>query len=196
MYKLCKTERSAQRQRKIEAALLTLMTQKDYTEISVTEICEAMEMPRKAFYRYFDSKEDALQALIDHTLIDFEKMSPALAGTGKRSLTRELEQFFIFWQEKRVLMDTLDRNGLIGRLLDTCVCYPVKDGALLNKFFAKDEEWMRPHIIKFTASGLFTLMLEWYREGFLRETKVMAALAGRMLREPLLGNLETLGFSK
>ena len=195
MYKLCKTERSAQRQRKIEEALLTLMTQENYADISVTGICEAMEMPRKAFYRYFDSKEDALQALIDHTLIDFEKKTPALGG-GKRSLSHELEQFFIFWQEKRVLMDTLDRNGLMGRLLDTCVSYPVKDGALLAKFLASDEEWMRPHIIKFTASGLFTLMLEWYREGYACDTKRMAELACRMLREPLFPTLGALGFTK
>ena len=46
MYKLCKTERSAKRQREIEHALLDLMTERHYETISVTELCEKMVMPR------------------------------------------------------------------------------------------------------------------------------------------------------
>ncbi len=196
MYKLCKTERSAQRQRKIEAVFLSLMAQKDYDQISVTEICEAMDMPRKAFYRYFDSKEDALQALIDHTLSDFQKTQPTLTGKRPRSLVGELEQFFIFWQAHQVMLDTLDRNQLTGTLMQRCVDFPTKDEGLCTKFLPDDEEWARPHIIQFAASGLHSLMLRWYRTGFEMDTKSMAALAARMLHRPLFPSLESIGFSK
>ena len=71
MYKLCKTEQSAKRQREIENCLFEIMKGKHYEEITITEICERMSMPRKAFYRYFDSKEDALSALIDHSMAEY-----------------------------------------------------------------------------------------------------------------------------
>lgn len=38
---------------------------------TIMELCSWLDIPRKAFYRYFSSKEGALYALIDHTLMDF-----------------------------------------------------------------------------------------------------------------------------
>ena len=72
MYKLCKTEQSAKRQREIEMALLNLMSKKSYSEISITELCKNLGMPRKTFYRYFESKEDTLYALIEHTMNEYQ----------------------------------------------------------------------------------------------------------------------------
>ena len=72
MYKLCKTEQSAQRQRELERGLLNAMSTHQYEEISVSDLCDQMEIPRKSFYRYFSSKDGALHALIDHTLLEFE----------------------------------------------------------------------------------------------------------------------------
>ena len=54
MYKLCKTEQSVRRQREIENCLFDILKEKKYDEITITELCERMNIPRKAFYRYFD----------------------------------------------------------------------------------------------------------------------------------------------
>ena len=51
MYKLCKTEQSAKRQREIEHRLLALMKQKHFDDISITELCEFVGMPRKSVSR-------------------------------------------------------------------------------------------------------------------------------------------------
>ena len=40
MYKLCKTEQSARRQRKIEDCLLDIMRTKNFDDITITELCE------------------------------------------------------------------------------------------------------------------------------------------------------------
>ena len=70
MYKLCKTEQSAQRQRQLEEGLLELMRLRPYDEISVVDLCEYLQIPRKSFYRYFSNKDGALFALLDHTLME------------------------------------------------------------------------------------------------------------------------------
>ena len=73
MYKLCKTEQSARRQREIEQALLNALMRKNYESVTITELCDDLGMPRKTFYRYFDSKDDTLYALIDG-VVKFERM--------------------------------------------------------------------------------------------------------------------------
>ena len=55
MYKLCKTEESCKRQALIEEVTLDLMHKKPFDEIKVSEICQYADIPRKAFYRYFDT---------------------------------------------------------------------------------------------------------------------------------------------
>ena len=74
MYKLCKTEESANRQREIERTLLRLMIDKHYDDITVSEICIEANIPRKSFYRYFDGKEGVKQALLYHTLSEFSPL--------------------------------------------------------------------------------------------------------------------------
>ena len=72
MYKMCRTEASANRQRSLEQGLLDAMQVMDFAEISICDLCDQLEIPRKSFYRYFAGKEGALYALIDHTLFQLE----------------------------------------------------------------------------------------------------------------------------
>lgn len=71
MYKRCTTEITTQRQRMLEHCFLDLLKNDSYDHITVGDICTCANVPRGMFYRYFDSKKDALDALIDHTLLDF-----------------------------------------------------------------------------------------------------------------------------
>ena len=71
MYKNCTTEITTARQRKLEQCLLELLKKTAYEAITVGDICASANVPRGMFYRYFDGKKDALDALVDHTLLDF-----------------------------------------------------------------------------------------------------------------------------
>lgn len=193
MYKLCKTEQSVKRQRVIENCLFDILRSKNYEDISVTEICERMNMPRKAFYRYFDSKDDALCALIDHSMSEYSGFSVDRSNETRRSLTSEIEEYFIFWYEKRDLLAALDRSGLIGFLIERTVNYPIGDRIVISRFLPNDDERVRERIFKFAFSGLVYIMICWYREGFTSSTREMAESACRMLREPLFPSLKELG---
>lgn len=196
MYKLCKTEQSAKRQRAIEDALFDLMKQKRYEDISITELCQYMDMPRKAFYRYFDSKDDALYALIDHSMSDYSGFTVDRSGESVRSLTSELEEYFKFWLVKRDFLDALDRSGLMGSLIERTINYPVNDRVSIVKFLPGEDDVTREKVLKFAFSGLVYTMIGWYREGFSTSTRDMAKMACRMLREPLFPGLEDVGIGK
>ncbi len=193
MYKLCKTEQSARRQREIENCLFDILRVKRYEDITITELCERMNMPRKAFYRYFDSKEDTLHALIDHSMSEYNGFSVDRSGETERSLISELEEYFVFWYGKKDLLDALDRSGLVGNLIERMIKYPIGDRIAVQRFLPHDDDNMRKKVFKFAFSGLVYLMIEWYREGFVESTRSMAETACRLFREPLFPTLDELG---
>jgi len=49
MYKQCRTEQSARRQRELEQGLVQVMLKRQYDEISVSDLCAEIDVPRKAF---------------------------------------------------------------------------------------------------------------------------------------------------
>lgn len=196
MYKLCKTEESSRRQKEIEAGLLSAMLTDGYEEITVSALCERLDMPRKAFYRYFDSKDDCLTALIDHTLLEYYEYSGAITDNkGSRSLRRELEMFFRFWLERRDFLDALEKSKMMGRLVDVAMSVIETDMVNTRKFLPDESELFRLQVFQFAICGLMFSMLSWYRSGFVESVHNMAAGSARMLTVPLFPNLDKLGFA-
>ena len=194
MYKICRTEQSAKRQREIEEALLRLMNKRKYEEISIIELCEESGVPRKAFYRYFDNKEAALQALIDHTLTGYEDFVKAKAVKKKqRRLSDDLEHFFLFWSYKREFLTAIDKNGLLHNLVTASMNFPVNDIISTRRFIPGESDWMRGQIFQFAICGMMFTMIDWFRRGFSESTHEMARSTCRMLSRPLFPDLEELG---
>lgn len=192
MYKLCKTEQSARRQREIEKALYRALEKKNYTDVTITELCITLKMPRKTFYRYFDSKDDALYALIEHTMFEYQGFNQD-GNEGQRTLKNELKMFFEFWYQNRDFLETLDRNSMLDKIIEVSVNIPIKDFVSLSKFLPDDNEWARGKIFKFAVCGLVTSMLDWYHEGFKTSMSDMVDLSCRVLSHPLFPNLNKLG---
>ena len=195
MYKLCKTAQSTKRQREIENALLDLMSKTPYSDITVTELCEALQMPRKTFYRYFDSKDDALYALIEHTMSEYSDFSASLEKSNVRTLKREIERYYIFWFEHKNLLDALSRNNMLEKIVDISINFPVNDMVSLKRFLPDDTDWARERIFRFAVCGLVCQMIDWYRDGFFASTSDMAEISCRTLSKPLFPNLDQIGIS-
>lgn len=184
MYKLCKTEQSAARQRILEEGLLTAISVRRYDELSVSDLCTQLGIPRKSFYRYFSSKEGALHALLDHTLMGFDEFSLSTA-TGQRTLHRDLSQFFLFWQHHKPLLDALEKNDLSGLLIQRAIAYGVSGAALPRRFLPKDTLEMQEQVTMFAVCGLMSMVIAWHQSGFAQPVSKMADTAIRVLSQPL-----------
>ncbi len=191
MYKLCKTEQSAKRQREIESALFELMKKRSYDNLTVTELCDELGMPRKTFYRYFDCKDDALFALIEHTLAEYMGFSAVSLGSP-RTLEHELERFFLFWQHKKDFLDAFAKNGMLTRIAESALKFPLSEAISVSRFLPDEDEVTRKKIFEFTICGLISLIIEWYNNGFDMAVEDMARLTCRMISQPLFPNLDKL----
>ena len=189
MYKLCNTEQSAKRQREIEFAFFELLKKKNYDDITITELCKVCEMPRKTFYRYFDSKEDTLYALIEHTMMDFEGFKTRTTEKN-RTLKKEFEKYYLFWYENKELLDVLKKNNLLNRLFEIAINFPINDIINISKFLSDDAALIKKEIFKFSVCGLTMMVLEWYNDGFRKSVSEMADLSARILSQPIFPNFE------
>lgn len=192
MYKLCKTEQSANRQRRLEQGLLQAMLTKHFDEISVSELCTQLGVPRKAFYRYFDSKEGALHALLDHTLMAYESFPLVCPEGEKRTLIRELEHFFLFWIRQKDLLDALRRSGLSGELIIRSIHQASAEVSVPKRFLKSDDLEMQRHVTMFGVCGLLSMVLQWHHDGYTEPARFMAEVAVRLLTKPLFPNVEEL----
>ena len=192
MYKLCKTEQSAQRQRQLEEGLQELMRIRPYDEISVVDICNYLQIPRKSFYRYFSSKEGALHALIDHTLMEYEGFTLIYHSRENRTLHRELTQFFQFWIQKKAFLDVLSRSHMSGMLVERSMAHATSASGMPARFLPDDAPDIRRQVILFCVSGLMSAVLTWHHEGYPKTPEQMASVAERLLSQPLFPNMDSL----
>lgn len=176
MYKICHTEDSSRRQRELEQGLLAAMNTQPYARIQLTELCRALNVPRKTFYRYFPTKSDCLLALIDHTLADCNDI--ALRGwDGSSALDEQvLLRFFRYWDNQRAFLNGISGNGLHYLLLE-------RTNVIVDRMKEHRETYSfaREQVEYFLAHGLMSTVLRWHHFGFQSTPEEMAKVFGGLL---------------
>lgn len=164
MYKVCKTEKSIERQKLFQSTLLSMMEKQKFSDITVTSLCKKMDAPRKAFYRYYDTLEDVLLSVID------EAITEALLHLEVKV---DLEGFFVYWKSRKYLLDVLEFNGLspflVNQLHKRLETRPLKEG-ITNKD------------LKYAGyiSAIMTMLISWHHAGMQQSEKEMSLLVKEM----------------
>lgn len=183
MYKLCKTEQSAKRQRQLEMGLLEAMQTQRYEDISISDLCDRMKIPRKSFYRYFSSKDGALVALMDHTMMSFFEAGYRSGKEG--SALGDLEGFFRFWYENKALLDALQRSQLSGLLVERARSFALRERLMPRQLQNRPTE-VQGIALSFAVCGLMSVVIQWHHEGYLIRPEKMTQIATSMLTQPLI----------
>jgi len=188
MYKQCRTEQSANRQRQLEQGLLKAMLHTRYEDISVCDLCDELGIPRKAFYRYFSGKDGALFALIDHVLQDYDVHSTIDNGTDTWDPLAFLEQVFAYWIEHKPLLDALEKSGLSGLLIQRAL-ESTKSMDELPNFMRIQDRQLRSYANLFTVCGMMSIIVQWHQDCFSRSPEEMATLALQLFSNPLFSGI-------
>lgn len=158
MYKICKTEKSIERQKLFQTTLLTMMKKQKYQDITVTSLCKEMEIPRKTFYRYYDSLEDVLFAVVDIALTE---------GFLYLEVKADLIGFFSYWKKRKNLLDVLEKSGLsyflVNRIFE-------RFNESIDKGNFTNEELRYSGYI----SAMLTMLLTWHHSGMKQSVEEMS----------------------
>lgn len=184
MYKQCQTARSAARQRELEQGLLHIMQKKRYEDISVSDLCAELGVPRKSFYRYFSGKDGALYSLIDHALMDYDGFDIYREQAQENQPLYYMEQVLLYWVGQRQLLDTLEKSNLSGMLIQRAMAYS-KNIDTIPRFMQITDPQLREYGTMVTVCGLMTMIVRWHHDGFTKAPKEMAQLALRLFTQPL-----------
>lgn len=97
-------------QKEITEALISLMREYPYSEISVKQIILESKLARKTFYRNFESKDDVLISLIrDNLRVYFHEVDSGNVDV--------LTTIFSFSVSNKEMLMLLDRNGMLHIVL-------------------------------------------------------------------------------
>lgn len=188
MYKRCTTEATTQRQRMLEHCFLDLLKIDSYDHITVGDICAAANVPRGMFYRYFDSKQDALYALIDHTLLEFVTnviFSRVPAPDDFFGMKAVLD----YWKSQKPLLDVLAKNKKEALLFERSIICCTEDAHLLAPYLLKAGHSTEPEVMVFCVNGILSAIMVWYRSGYAKSTEEMAVMLRKLLTGPVVASV-------
>ena len=180
MYKHCNTEESAQRQRQLEQCLLDLMADRSLAQITIGDICVQAGISRKSFYRYFDSKEGCLHALLDHAIMDGSNYYLPEVGQDDPTLAFYC-RIFEYWKMQTPLLDALERNGQSLQILQRMVRYILTEEPEYARFMGVNDHNLMEHVV-YSVGGIMGLILTWHHEGFQKTPEQMGKLLYQMVQ--------------
>lgn len=134
----------------ITEALLLLLKEKEYKDISITEICNKAGVTRMSFYRNFESKEDILLKKVQTVTDSFLKES---AISYKRdTVSNYFVKLFTHMQQQKDLCTALNKAGFIHMIKDEF------DRVFLNAYKHVYDEYKS----LFLAGGIYNVFLFWF----------------------------------
>lgn len=163
MYKRCKTLQSAQRQRYISDVLFKMLRKKKLDDISICFLCEKAQIPRRTFYRYFDTLNDVVQYRFDIWKDDYSRFRTQHGFSSDASPVQKIEQFLMFWEDQSDFLEAIYYNnflsGLAAQIIAANLNIPNLNRLINNTDDALDPE----EILYFVIGGLMSVLI-WNRD--------------------------------
>ena len=180
---------SAVRSRKeISNALLKLMQEYPYAEISVKQIIMETSLARKTFYLNFSSKDDVLESILDELIGEYtdalskanEEKNPAgtkyldeaisVDATGKvDTITNPLSVIFSFCDKNKDLLSLLHKSKmlylLLLRLNEFLPEYSKTEDMSSNPFVKLMGELEPDYLIAFNVGAIWNVLFKWIDRG-------------------------------
>ena len=104
-------------------ALLSLLQEKNFADISIRELAARAGYDRKTYYRHFSRKEDVLASYVATI---FSEMAELMLAAGPMSVRSGFTAYFTFWERHIDFLQLLAKNDLLHFL----AAFPASPGSL------------------------------------------------------------------
>lgn len=146
----------------ITAALLHLMKQYPYQDITVKQIVYEAGIAHKTFYRNFSSKNDVLDAYINCIMNDYVNQ---LKKLKQCKMPDVLDVIFAFCQEYLALLILLYNNNLSHLLLNKWnIFIPEVHDELVSSdkpFYQKYSQLNVAYLLAFNIGAIWNIIIKW-----------------------------------
>jgi len=175
MYAINDNLQAIESRKRITEALLDLMRQYPYKDITITQICQEAQIVRQTYYRNFDSKDDILRFYLDNMVRqyfnDYYKV---------QDIYTQLKDFFSYMLSSSEFLLLASKNSLFF-MIDETITMNITYFINFQQITTIDDPKMEKYVTGFIASTICSLLSLWTDNGFLESPEKMSQLAQRFL---------------
>lgn len=143
----------------LRKALLTLIQDRPFDEISIRDITRQAGVSYPVFFRRYQTKEDVLSDIATNEVRELFRITfPALTSQGARA---GLEQLCAYVQSHKSLWRTLLTTGAAGKMREEFI----KASAEVAERSARANPWLPVSLAsRFVTSGIFEILAWWLQQ--------------------------------
>lgn len=156
-------ERQREQSRKmIENALFSLLEEKEYSEITVSEIVKKADVARRTFYRLYDKKESVIMAYFHSLCEEYKSGHERLPGYDLKQVALD---YFAFWYTQRDKLLVFRKAGL-----DDLLFYGIRSASIeVIRNRIQDEQLRQmtevQYFAMYSVGGFINLLIHWIENG-------------------------------
>ncbi len=148
-----------QSKKKITNALLVIMKQYNFKEITITQLAQEAGLSRKTFYRLFTDKEAVLLYLFENLYME------CFSQIKSRKIEHYwdvVQCYFDFWEEREQLLLLFKQNNLLSVLFEGAYKYSfnifeyIRSKDIMDKFYLQ-----LPYMLSYSVGGMHSMLLKW-----------------------------------
>lgn len=162
------------------SALLSLMEEKDFALITITELTKRADLDRKTFYRNFHSKEDVISLKIEELCQLYIEKLQTLSSISAYTFSKA---YFEICISNRDFLSLLNRHNLLPlALLKFDEYLPV-----LNDLFLSNPKYRNKskYELVYQAGGFWNVTIRWLKDGGIESAEELAQIMDTIMPSPL-----------
>ena len=157
-----KTDKRSLRSRKwLLDALLELIKERPFSDISVSEITDNADISRQTFYLHYYNKRDLLNELLDREFLQFREALLAKARIEAFNPIKISDHIFSFWSENTDSLHPLLSADADNRLMKKLRELTSEIVGIYIQQNDQDVEAKAAYVADFLSGGAFALLQRW-----------------------------------
>lgn len=179
-------DRRARRSRKLlKQGLLELMREKRFSEISVRDITERMDLNRGTFYLHYPNTSALLRSMEEDMLTEAQSLIdahlPETVADG--SLRPVFEPVLNYVVDKREICTTLFASDEASGFTDRLQQLIYRNGVeIIRAWFHPQSEEQLAYVLTFITYGLIGLLKEWFDRDMVLSQEELIQMASQLVR--------------
>lgn len=168
----------------LASALLALMEEKEFKDISIKEIAEKADLSRRTFYRVFETKEDPL---IWHLNTLYEEFLTLLRQQECHQFHDVLALYLSFWYQHAHLFALLKRSELLPFILNQYLrVFPEVFQIVKGDYPLSQNADALAYAMAFSAGGLLSVLVKWADDGMTKTPNEILEMVDIMMQLPAI----------
>lgn len=149
-------------QKKISRALIDLMAEMPYSEITISKLTEHAGLSHRTFYRNYTSKEDIIN---EYYHLIWEEYTGALKKEKDMSLRNVALVFFNTMQKHQDLLILFNQNNLLNLFLNQVSHLMIEDYSKRSAYAHQMDSKNLTYITLFVSGAFFQMAKAWFDSG-------------------------------